>query len=94
MTYVDLPIVILENPLMFMNGEYCKEHLLKDKYSKGEITEILQDEIPKKMIIKFKEETLIDEFISQYNNKPLTDKLNYNLTLTKSDKKCGKQSNL
>ena len=87
MTSVDLPIVILENPLMFMNGEYCKEHLLKDKYSKGEIKEILQDEIPKKIIIKLKEETLIDEFISQYNNKPLTDKFNYNLSLTKSDKK-------
>ena len=87
MTSVDLPIVILENPPMFMNGEYCRKNLLKDKYSNGEIIEIMQNQIPKKIIIKFKEENLIDEFISQYNNKQLTEKLNYNLSLTKSDKK-------
>ena len=83
----DLPLIVHENPLIFMNSEYLKNYLLKDKYSKGEIIEISQNEIPIKIIIKFKEESLIDEFLSQFNNKPLNDKFNYILSLTKTEKK-------
>ena len=64
-----LPNIIIENPTMFMNGEYIKTYLLKDKYSSGEVVEILQNEVPIKMIIKLKEESLIDDFLLQYNNK-------------------------
>jgi hypothetical protein len=64
-----------------------KNNLLTGKYSSGKIIEILQNEIPVKIIIKLKEETLTEEFISNYNNKPISDKLNYNLSLTKTDKK-------
>jgi hypothetical protein len=69
-----------------MDKKYLKTHILKDKYSNGEVIEIIHNEVPIKMIIKLKEESLIDEFISEYNNKSFNDKLNYNLSLTKSDK--------
>lgn len=87
MTSVDSPLIILENPYIFVNEEYLKTNLLTGKYSNGKVIEILQNEIPIKIIIKFKEETLTEEFISNYNNKPISDKLNYNLSLTKTDKK-------
>ena len=79
-------LIILENPLMFMNKEYLKQELLKDKYSKGEIIEIIQNEIPIKIIIKFAEEQLVEDFYSKYNNQPVTDKMNYKLNLTKCNK--------
>jgi len=69
-----------------MDGKYWKKFILKDKYSSGEVIEIIHNQVPAKIIIKFKEESLIDEFISQYNNKGFNDKLNYNFSLTKSDK--------
>ena len=87
MTSVDSPLIILENPYIFVNEEYLKTNLLTGKYSNGKVIEILQNEIPVKIIIKLKEETLTEEFISNYNNKPISDKLNYNLSLTKTDKK-------
>ena len=87
MTSVDSPLIILENPYIFINEEYLKTNLLTGKYSSGKVIEILQNEIPVKIIIKLKEETLTEEFISNYNNKPISDKLNYNLSLTKTDKK-------
>ena len=87
MTSVDSPLIILENPYIFVNEEYLKTNLLTGKYSSGKVIEILQNEIPVKIIIKLKEETLTEEFISNYNNKPISDKLNYNLSLTKTDKK-------
>jgi hypothetical protein len=80
-------LIILENPYIFVNEEYLKTNLLTGKYSSGKVIEILQNEIPVKIIIKLKEETLTEEFISNYNNKPISDKLNYNLSLTKTDKK-------
>ena len=86
MSSLELPIIILENPLIFMNGTYLKTRILKNKYSNGEVTEISQNEVPIKLLIKFKEEVLIDEFISQFNNKKYCDKLNYNLSLTKTTK--------
>ena len=36
--------------------------------------------------IKFSEETLIDDFISEHNNKPLSNEFNYILSLTKTTK--------
>ena len=87
MTSVDSPLIILENPYIFVNEEYLKTNLLTGKYSNGKVIEILQNEIPVKIIIKLNEETLTEEFISNYNNKPISDKLNYNLSLTKTDKK-------
>ena len=86
MSSLELPIIILENPLIFMNGTYLKTRILKNKYSNGEVIEISQNEVPIKLLIKFKEEVLIDEFISQFNNKKYCDKLNYNLSLTKTTK--------
>ena len=86
MSSLELPIIILENPLIFMNGTYLKTRVLKNKYSNGEVIEISQNEVPIKLLIKFKEEVLIDEFISQFNNKKYCDKLNYNLSLTKTTK--------
>jgi hypothetical protein len=86
MSSVELPIIILENPLIFMNATYLKTHILKDKYSNVEIIEISQNEVPIKIIIKLKEEALIDEFITQFNNKKYHDKLNYYLLLTKTKK--------
>ena len=87
MTAVNLPIILLENPSMFVNQESLKSTILKDKFSDGEITEIIQNEVPIKIIIKFKEEALIDEFMSQFNNKQFSDKFNYNLILSKINKK-------
>ena len=81
-----LPLIIHENPLMFMNKEYLTTNLLKNKYSSGEITEITQNEVPIKNIIKFKEEALIKDFITEFNNKPISDKFNYNIILTKVNK--------
>jgi len=86
MSSVELPIIILENPLIFMKANYLKTHILKDKYSNVEIIEISQNEVPIKIIIKLKEEALIDEFITQFNNKKYCDKLNYYLLLTKTKK--------
>lgn len=86
MSSVELPIIILENPLIFMNASYLKTHILKDKYSNVEIIEISQNEVPIKIIIKLKEKALIDEFITQFNNKRYCEKLNYNLLLTKTRK--------
>ena len=79
-------LLIHENPLIFMNGEYLKKELLKNKYSKGEIIEIIQNEVPIKMIIKFNNNQLAEDFYSEYNNRKLTDKMNYILKLTKSNK--------
>ena len=82
----NLPLIILNNPLIFMDEEYLKSVLFKEKYSKYELTPICQNEIPIKIIIQFFEEPLIDEFISHYNNKPLSDKLDYKFSLTKETK--------
>ena len=79
-------LLIHENPLIFMNGEYLKKELLKNKYSKGEIIEIIQNEVPIKMIIKFNNNQLAEDFYLEYNNQKLTDKMNYILKLTKSNK--------
>ena len=86
MSSVELPIIILENLLIFMKANYLKTHILKDKYSNVEIIEISQNEVPIKIIIKLKEEALIDEFITQFNNKKYCEKLNYYLLLTKTKK--------
>ena len=80
------PLIILNNPLIFMDEMYLKKKFLKDKYSKGEITSICQNEIPIKTIFKFSEVSLVDQFIEDYNNKPLSDKLNYTLLLSKEIK--------
>jgi hypothetical protein len=69
-----------------MKANYLKTHILKDKYSNVEIIEISQNEVPIKIIIKLKEEALIDEFITQFNNKKYCEKLNYYLLLTKTKK--------
>ena len=86
MASTKLPCIILNNPVMFMNKDYLKSQLLKDKFGNGEITEICHNEVPFIIIFKFNEESLIDEFITQYNNKPLNDKLNYTLSLEKVEK--------
>ena len=86
MTSENLPLIIHENPLVFMNKEYLKTHLLKDDYSEGEIIEIIHNEVPIKMIIKFRKESLIEDFMNKFNNKPISDKFNYNLNLTKVKK--------
>ena len=83
----NLPLIILNNPLVFMDDIYLKNKLLKGKFSKkGEIIPICQNEIPIKILIKFTEEPLIDEFLTEFNDKPLSPQLNYNLSLTKETK--------
>ena len=79
-------LVILNNPLIFMSPDYIKDKLIKGKYSKGEIISIIQNEIPIKIIFKFPEQSLIDEFISDYNDKPISDSFNYKLSLSKETK--------
>ena len=79
-------LVILNNPLIFMSPDYIKDKLIKGKYSKGEIISITQNEIPIKIIFKFSEQPLIDEFISEYNDKPISDSFNYKLSLSKETK--------
>jgi len=81
-----LPKIILNNPLIFMTKDYLEKTFLKDKFSKGEIIPIIKNEIPKIILIKFEEESLIDQFISEYNDKPLLEELNYKLSLTKTTK--------
>ena len=81
-----LPLILLNNPLIFMDEAYIKKIILKDKFSKGEIFPILQNEIPIKIIIQFSEESLVDEFLSKFNDKPLSEYLNYKLSLTKETK--------
>jgi len=39
-----------------------------------------------KIILKFSKESLIEQFMSDFNNKPISDKLNYKLYLTKEEK--------
>ena len=79
-------LVILNNPLIFMSPDYIKDKLIKGKYAKGEIISIIQNEIPIKIIFKFSEQPLIDEFISDYNDKPISDSFNYKLSLSKETK--------
>ena len=79
-------LVILNNPLIFMNTDYLKDKLIKGKYAKGEIISIIQNEIPIKIIFKFPEQSLIDEFISEYNDKPISNNFNYKLSLSKENK--------
>ena len=84
MTSNNLPLIILNNPLIFMDDIYLKNKLLKEKYSKkGEIIPICQNEIPIIIIIKFSEEPLIDEFFTEFNDKPLSSQLDYKLSLSK-----------
>ena len=79
-------LIILENPLLFMNAEYLKKELLKDKFSKGEIIEIIHNEVPIKIMFKFNEEQIKEEFFTKYNNQQITDKMNYKFNLVKSNK--------
>ena len=81
-----LPKVIINNPLIFMTKEYLEKTFLKDKFTKGEIIPIIKNEIPKIILIKFGEESLIDQFINEYNDKPLLEEFNYKLSLTKTTK--------
>ena len=86
MTSKNLPLITLNNPLPFMNREYLQKILLKDNYSNCEIIPIYVNEVPLKIILKFPIESLIDQFMSDFNNKPISDKLNYILSLTKESK--------
>ena len=83
MTSNKLAIIILNNPLIFMTEDYLKNFFIKDKYSKGKIIPIYQNEIPIKIIFIFSEESLIDEFFSEFNDKPFTEQLDYKLSLIK-----------
>ena len=79
------PLVILNNPLIFMTKDFLSETLLKNKYSAGEAIPIIKNGVPKIIIFKLPEE-LIDNFISEFNNKPISKDINYPITLTKSTK--------
>ena len=82
----DLFLIILNNPLIFMTKDYIIKNFLKNQFSKGEVIPIIKNEIPKIIIFKFKEESLIDKFISEYNNKTLSSELNYKISLSKINK--------
>ena len=82
----NVSVITLNNPAIFMTKTFLEKILLTNKFSKGQIIPIIKNEVPKLIIIKFSEESLINEFISQYNNKPISNEYNYILSLTKSNK--------
>ena len=82
----NVSVITLNNPAIFMTKTFLEKILLTNKFSKGQIIPIIKNEVPKLIIIKFSEESLINEFISQYNNKPISNELNYILSLTKTNK--------
>ena len=69
-----------------MSRDYLNKMLLKDNYSDGEIIPIYKNEVPLKVILKFSNESLIDQFMFDFNNKSISDKLNYILSLSKEEK--------
>ena len=79
-----IPLIILNNPLFFMTNNYLKKIYLQNKYSKGEIIPVIKNEIPRIIIFKFDDESLIDQFISDYNDKPISSKIDYKISLSKS----------
>lgn len=81
-----VPLVALNNPAVFMTKEYLEKIFLKDKYSKGEIIPIIKNEVQILTVVKFPEEALVDEFISEFNNKPISSEFNFILSLTKTNK--------
>ena len=80
------PFVVLNNPLIFMTNNYLKKIYLQNKYSKGEVIPIIKNEIPKLIIFKFDDESLIDQFISDYNDKPISNQFDYRISLSKTNK--------
>jgi hypothetical protein len=78
-----IPLIILNNPLFFMTNNYLKKIYLQNKYSKGEIIPVIKNEIPRIIIFKFDDESLIDQFISDYNDKPISSKIDYKISLSK-----------
>ena len=78
-----IPLIILNNPLFFMTNNYLKKIYLQNKYCKGEIIPVIKNEIPRIIIFKFEDESLIDQFISDYNDKPISSKLDYKISLSK-----------
>jgi hypothetical protein len=82
----DLILIILNNPLIFMTKDYLTKNFLENNCSKGEVIPVAENEIPKIIIFKFQEESLIDKFISEYNNKPISNDINYNISLKKTKK--------
>ena len=82
MSLNDLFLIILNNPLIFMTKDYLIKNFIKNNYSKDEIIPILKNEITKIIIFKFREESLVDKFISEYNNKTLYSELkSYKISL-------------
>ena len=82
----NIPLIILSNPLIFMTEDYLKKKLLKDKYSQGKASLITKNDIPIKILIKFPENSLTEQFILDYNEKPLFDEFDYKLALEKTTK--------
>lgn len=78
-------IVILNNPLIFMNESYLKK-VLEGKYSSVKFEIIDLNEIPQKIIFIFKDQNLSEKFISEFNDKFFDDKIDYKLNLEKSSK--------
>ena len=82
----DFFLIILNNPLIFMTKDYIIKNFLQNNFSNIEVIPITKNEIPKIIIFKFQEESIVDKFISKYNNKPLFNELNYNISLSKTKK--------
>ena len=82
----NIPLITLNNPLIFMTEDYLKKNLLKDKYSQGKSILVAKNEIPMKIIIQFPETSLTDQFILDYNEKSLFDGFDYKLSLEKTTK--------
>ena len=80
------PLITFNNPLIFITEDDLKKILFKDKYSQGKAIFISKNEIPIKIIIKFPDNSLTEQFILDYNEKPLFDKLDYKLSLEKTTK--------
>jgi hypothetical protein len=82
----NVSLIILNNPVIFMNESYLKKNLLKGKFSKVESIPICQNEVIIKIIFKFNNSTLVDQFLTEYDNKPLSNKTDYKYSFSKTDK--------
>ena len=69
-----------------MTNNFLKKLYLQNKYSNVEIIPIIKNEIPKIILFKFNDESLIEQFISDYNDKQISDQLDYKISLSKTTK--------
>ena len=76
--------LIIENPLIFMNNKYIKKKVLIDEFKTGEQKIFFNYDIPISILITFKDNpSLIEKFISKYNDSFFEENYNYKLKISK-----------